>query len=53
MSQVHKTDCYARGLKIKGLIFIKLPTRYMIKKYGWRKAFDINLTKALKKYAKR
>jgi len=35
--------------KLVGFILVKKVSRYMLKKYGYAKAFDINLKKALKK----
>jgi len=42
-------QCTSKSGKILGYILVKKVSRYMLKKYGYAKAFDINLKKALKK----
>lgn len=33
--------------RIKSIIFVKIPSKYLIKKYGYEKAFSIMMKKAL------
>ncbi len=38
--------------KLKGIVVVKVPTEYMIKKYGWFRAWDKQICNAVKRSEK-
>lgn len=47
------SKCTAIPGKIKAVILVERPSKYMVKKYGYTRAYEMQLEKFFKKYSKK